>query len=75
MNHPELVSAQWLGSSDSDAKVGQFRGVAISNYFVWDQDSYDYTVSALNDLCRSTVEMSVKGWPGGLRWLHGEDEG
>ena len=34
---------------------------------------YDYAVSPINDYYRSILEMSGRGWPGGLRWLHGED--
>lgn len=52
----------------------QFRAAAIVNYQVQDFRTFDYTVSALNEYCRSIVEVSVQGWPGGLRWLHGEDE-
>jgi len=51
----------------------QFRAAAVSNYFVWERPRYDYTVSGLNDYYRSILEMSNRRWPGGLRWLHGED--
>ena len=44
------------------------------NYFVWEADQYDFTVSALNAYTRSILEQSARGWPGGLRWLHGEDD-
>ena len=54
--------------------AAQFLGAAIVNYFVWEADRFDYTVSALNAYCRSILEQSERGWPGGLRWLHGEDE-
>ena len=53
---------------------GQFRAAAVANYFIQDSASYDYTVSGLNAYYRSILEMSVRGWPGGLRWLHGEDQ-
>ena len=56
------------------SSAAQFRGAAIVNYFVWEADQYDFTVSALNAYTRSILEQSVRGWPGGLRWLHGEDE-
>lgn len=56
------------------SSAAQFLGAAIVNYFVWDADQYDYTVSLLNPYTRSILEQSVRGWPGGLRWLHGEDE-
>ena len=48
--------------------------MAIVNYFVWEADRYDFTVSGLNPYTRSILEQSMRGWPGGLRWLHGEDE-
>ena len=51
-----------------------FRAAAVSNYFVWESSSYDYRVSGLNEYYRSILEMADKGWPGGLRWLHGEAE-
>jgi len=52
---------------------GQFRSAGVGNYFVWEAAQYDYTVCRLNDYCHSILEMSQRGWPGGLRWLHGED--
>lgn len=53
---------------------GQFRASGIANYFVWDSHRYDYTVAGINDYYFSILSMSDKGWPGGLRWLHGENE-
>lgn len=73
MNQPGLVKAHWKGEATPCTTVGQFRAAAISNYFVSEKETYDYTISPLNDYCRSILEMSIQGWPGGLRWLHGED--
>lgn len=74
MNQPHLIEAHWREDvSTLYTNIGQFRGVAISNCFVWDWKDYDYTVSPVNDYYRSILEMSMQGWPGGLRWLHGED--
>lgn len=53
----------------------QFRAAAVANYFAADRARYDYTVSRLNAYCRSILEQAEQSWPGGLRWLHGEDEG
>ncbi len=75
MNQPWLVEAHWQHKTDKMAMVGQFRCVAISNYFASDRDQYDYTVCGVDAYNRSILEMSQKGWPGGLRWLHGEDVG
>jgi len=72
-NDPALIELHRTETGRSYTRVGQFRGAAISNYFVWESDQYDYTVSRINDYYRSMLEMSLKGWPGGLRWLHGEE--
>jgi len=32
-------------------------------------------VSGINAHYRAILEMSRKGWPGGLRWLFGEERG
>ncbi len=70
---PQLIAAhrRLHGGYGSPA---QFLGVAIVNYFVWEADRYDFTVSGLNSYTRSILEQSMRGWPDGLRWLHGEDE-
>jgi len=67
MQTPALVSAH--GQS-----AAQFGAAGTANYFVWDSDSFDYTTSRLNDYCRSILEQAERGWPGDLRWLHGEDK-
>jgi len=72
--HPQLIEAH-RKSSDPYARAGQFMNAAISNYFIWDLGNYNYAVSQINDYYRSILEMANCGWPGGLRWLHGEDDG
>lgn len=74
MNNPRLIEYHSRGELTRHAALGQFRGAAISNYFLWQWREYDYTVSKINDYFRSILEMANQGWPGGLRWLHGEDE-
>jgi len=74
MNNHRLIERHWRDKFTLYTTVDQFRGAAISNYFVWCWGEYDYTVSEINDYCRSILEMSDKGWPGGLRWLHGKDK-
>ncbi len=69
----DLVRAHWPDLMDASGKVRHFHGTAIVNYFVWESDGYDSTVSTVNDYTRPVLEMSDRGWPGGLRWLHGED--
>ncbi len=73
MSQPWLIELHWRGASTPYTRVGQFRSAAISNYFVWDWKEYEYTLSAVNSYYRSILKMSIQGWPGGLRWLHGED--
>lgn len=72
MNDPGLIERHRRGGATIYTTPAQFRCAAISNYFVWEHDEYDYTVSGINPYYRSILEMSAKGWPGGLRWLHGE---
>ena len=74
MNKPDLI--EWNRRRHRGAYTStreQFAGVAISNYFVWDSARYDYGVSSINDYYRSILSMANQGWPGGLRWLHGEE--
>jgi transglutaminase-like putative cysteine protease len=72
-----LASAWHLmtGPRPADCEQG-WSGCAagIVNYFVGDRYRYDYTVSTVNDYYRPILWNSVRGWPGGLRWLHGEDD-
>lgn len=69
---PQLIEVH-RKSSDPYARVEQFGKAAISNYFIWDRERYDYAVSTINDYYRSILEMADAGWPGGLRWLHCEE--
>ncbi|MCY3763537.1 MAG: hypothetical protein OXH50_20010 [Gemmatimonadetes bacterium] len=50
----------------------QFTAAGIANYNVCDFELYDYEVTGLNDYTRAVLSMADRGWPGGLRWLHGE---
>lgn len=52
----------------------QYLGVAVVDYRAPDQSKFDYSVSHVNDYFRAILQESEKGWPGGLRWLFGEDE-
>ncbi len=74
MNGPELIESHRRSHRAAYTSTrGQFSGVAISNYFVWQSEMYSYAVSSLNDYTRSILSMAAEGWPGGLRWLHGEE--
>ena len=74
MSSPGLIEAH-SGPSAFYTTVGQFRGAGIASYFCWESEGYDYTITGLNEYYVSILEMSNRGWPGGLRWLHGEDKG
>ncbi len=74
ISEPQLVDAGRSGLGPSREWTGQFRGAAVSNYMVSDAKRYDYAVSSINAYYRSILSMASRGWPGGLRWLHGEDE-
>ncbi|MBI1927233.1 hypothetical protein HYR99_23700 [Candidatus Poribacteria bacterium] len=74
MNHPLMIPSHWQGAPAPGAEVEQFRRAAMVNYFVWEWENYDYTVSSVNAYCRPILEMSIRGWPGGLRWLYDEDK-
>ena len=53
----------------------QFTAAGIANYHVQDAARYDYAVTGVNDYTRAVLSMADRGWPGGLRWLHGESDG
>ncbi len=71
MNDAELVM-RYGGSEGAQMRPSQFASAGIANYKVRDSDTYDYTVTGLNEYYRAILTMAKKGWPGGLRWLHGE---
>jgi len=73
MKDAQLVKRHWRNESTLYTRPEQFRAATITNYFVWQWKDYNYTVSGLNDYYRSILNVANKGWPGGLRWLHGED--
>ena len=72
MNNPSLLEAYSVKAAGY-ARAGQFRAAGIANYYCWEHDRCGYTVSGINAYYRSILEMSNRGWPGGLRWLFGED--
>ena len=40
--------------------------------YVSDSELYDYEATGLNDYACAVLSTADRGWPGGLRWLHGE---
>ena len=74
MNEPELIESHACNPIAAYTSTrGQFAGAAIFNYFVWQSEMYSYAVSTINAYLRSILCMAQQGWPGGLRWLHGEE--
>ena len=74
MNDASLVNRH-KGHEAWYTQPEQFTAAGIANYYVRDTQRYDYTVSELNDYYRAVLTMGGQGWPGGLRWLRGEDRG
>jgi len=72
MKNPKLVDRHRTPLAGYSSP-NQFRAAAVSNYFIREAAKFNYAVSGLNDYYRSILGMSGSGWPGGLRWLHGEE--
>jgi len=73
MHESDLVLAHRREAGTPYTTPDQFGRCAISEYRFGDMSWYDYSVSGLNDYYRSIFAMALQGWPGGFRWLHGED--
>jgi hypothetical protein len=74
MNDPALVLAHRNDPREFYSTPGQFRAAGLANYLCTDFERFDYSVSGLNVYYHSILDMCNRGWPGGIRWLHGEDE-
>ncbi len=72
MTQPGLVERHYRGRSTLYSRRGQFRTAAIAKYQLGRREDYNYRVSGVTPYYRSILSMSDRGWPGGLRWLHGE---
>jgi transglutaminase-like putative cysteine protease len=74
MRRPDLVERHRQIHPDAYyTEPGLFRGVALSNYFFWAWPADAYGETGINAYYRTILERSNQGWPGGLRWIHGED--
>ena len=73
MNDERLVRENWESQSSFYADPRQFGAAAVIDYPIGQMPRFNYTVSSLDSYNRSILEMANAGWPGGLRWLHGED--
>jgi len=56
-----------------DNRNALFRAVFLVNYNPMMASTCDFTESRVNAYYLSILTQSSAGWPGGLRWLHGED--
>lgn len=74
MNNPTLIDQNKEASGGAYTTPGQFRAAGHTNYFAWNAAHYVYTVTGVDSYNLSILSMSNRGWPGGLRWLHGEDK-
>ena len=74
MNNKKLIKFHYKGEATPYTTVSLFSGVAITNYYLYKCKNYNYSISRINEYYRSILRMSEKGWPGGLRWIHGEDD-
>jgi transglutaminase-like putative cysteine protease len=73
VSHPELIDAHPRAGRTPEAQRGQFRWAAIANYSLGPVSAADYGIGSINQYYRLILTMSDQGWPGGLRWLFGED--
>jgi len=67
MSHPSWFPRRRVSLS------GPFRRCAIAEYRIPDRSSRLYRTTRVNAYYRSVLRMADRAWPGGLRWLHGED--
>jgi hypothetical protein len=72
MNNAELFKQ--IEGHTNYCNPAQFRAASVANYSISDHDQYDYSESHLNTYMKSVLEESEKGWPSGLKWIHGEEK-
>ena len=70
---PELIEKHFREGVTLFSARGQFRAAAISNYPLGEVTRYCYETARVNYYYRAILAMSDRGWPGGIRWLFGED--
>jgi hypothetical protein len=73
MKNSGWIDHHYRDRRQRSVRRGQFRRAAIANYSLRDPSEPDYRTSRVTPYYRSILRMSERGWPGGLRWLHGED--
>ncbi len=71
----DLLKSHYRNAGTMYTNPDQFRLSAVVNYSIADAARYRYDVGPLNEYSRRVLEMSLAGWPGGRRWLFGEEQG
>ncbi len=71
MQHPAWLGGRVRGPYD---RAGQYGVAAIGDYPPPPYGPRAFAISRVSPYYRSILGMSDRGWPGGLRWLHGEDD-
>lgn len=75
MNDQSLLCSHYRNAGTAYTNPDQFALSAIVNYDIADAGQYRYDVGPLNEYSRRVLELSLAGWPGGRRWLFGEEQG
>jgi len=71
---PRLVAGfHATASANAQGQADLYTTLGIAAYAVADTQRYNCTVTTTNHYTRTVLDMAHKGWPGGLRWLFGED--
>ena len=74
---PALVVAHHAqakgGRSEAEAHAELYGTICIAEYALADTQRFACPVSTSNHYTRTVLETAQKGWPGGQRWLFGED--
>ncbi len=69
----ELLRSRADGHPAVSVRSFPFDRAAIAEYRIRPPTGRRYRVSRPTAYYRSILRESARGWPGGLRWLHGED--
>ncbi len=70
---PGLIVRHQHGDFTTYVQPGQFRHAAIVDYPIEERPGFSYGVGRVTPYYAAILEMADRGWPGGSRWLHGED--
>ncbi len=71
--HPEWIDLNRHKGYMEYVRPDQFQAAAIVDYPIEDHGRFSYGTGSVNPYYARILEMSDRGWPGGPRWLHGED--